>query len=150
MEDFLFASYRGTSQALCRGIVKPKHLDHGLYYFGCARALLDAPFVPEEEAELACLLDDGRGDPDRLRQLHETLLAAVRRAEDAGRAAWRPLRGRNTYAQLNELLERNGHQPVAMDVNDPYDAEAVFRHCNLRADLTVIRYVPDMQAWMLR
>lgn len=88
----LFLSYSALCKAVTNSTVTQAELDGGLYYFGCCREQVFAPWT--EDA------------PKRI-------MAAVEKAEAEGRIIWRPRFGGNTYGQLGELLLCNGYDAIA-------------------------------------
>lgn len=94
----LFLSYSALLKSVSNGSVTQADLDSGLYYFGCCREQVFAPWT--EDA------------PKRI-------MAAALKAEAEGRIIWRTRFGGNTYQQLGELLLCNGYDAVA--THDTYN-----------------------------
>ena len=88
----LFLSYSALMKSVTNGSVTETDLAEGLFYFGCGREQVFAPWT--EDA------------PKRI-------MAAVEKAEKEGRVAWKPRFGGNSYEQLNELFSLNGFAPIA-------------------------------------
>lgn len=88
----LFLSYSALLKGITNGSVIQADLDAGLFYFGCCREQVFAPWT-----------DDA---PKRV-------MTAVLKAEAEGRIVWRTRFGGNTYQQLGALLLRNGYDAIA-------------------------------------
>ena len=103
----LFISFTGTLCALRSGQVGAADLDTGLFVFGCVRDHAITPGANGEYVE-----HDVRDRPD----LHQQLVAALLKAETAGRVRWRALEQRNaSFALVNELLVANGYKRLMAD-----------------------------------
>lgn len=100
----LFLSYSALLKLVADGSVTQADLDGGLYYFGCGRDQVFAPWT--EDA------------PKRV-------MAAVEKAEREGRVAWRPRFGTNNYQDLGVLLLMNGFDAVSTVRYDRFDLPTV-------------------------
>jgi hypothetical protein len=110
----LYLSFTSLLHAMSRGKVTTRDLNRGLFYFGATQLYLLSPAAEEYRWAFG-------HDVAAASRAHETLKAALRRAEASGRVAWRPVGEPNTFDQLNALLARSGYRTV-----DPEAAEQAF------------------------
>lgn len=100
----LFLSYSALLKRVADGSVTQADLDEGLFYFGCCR---EQVFTEATDDAAVRIMD------------------AVRKAESAGRVAWRTRFGGNTYRDLGCLLLGNGYDAVSTVRYDVYNYEFV-------------------------
>ena len=118
-KQLLCVSWTALLQQVRGGSIKPEQLGNALFYFGCKLEHLEQPWADDESYrnaapddkltwfasnELTWLNGITRYEAD---ELHATVHAAVKKALEEGRAAFRedePI----SYATLNEVLESCG------------------------------------------
>lgn len=101
----LFVSFTATMRHMRDGDILVKDLENGLFYFGCTRSHAFNPGAEGESNELEWQFKD----MSKAKAVHSILLDYLKKAEADGRCIWREAADMNSYADLNDLLVRNGY-----------------------------------------
>lgn len=104
----LLLSFTGTLQAMASGALSVENLQTALFFFGCARQHALQPGASGEVDERKWFAG--------AQEAHVHLVHALERAEKDSRCRWyrrTPGADLDPLVELNELLTRNGLQPVA-------------------------------------
>lgn len=132
MHRKLYVSFTAVIRSLAKGTVTDEDLAAGLFYFGCVREHAFEPWKASKDShELTWFFQraDGSFDADAAAAAHRRLISALERGETEGRVVWRIMGEHNSYAQINELLTRNGLsalQVTAWDAHYAYESVAEF------------------------
>jgi hypothetical protein len=110
----LFLSFSTLLSHIADGKVTQDELDTGLFLFGCVRSHALQPGAQGET-------DERTWNKGKNAQGHPTLVTALLKAEEEGRAGWiRPESGvrKEPFAVLNALLEKQGLPSVPQEPGD--------------------------------
>jgi hypothetical protein len=104
----LFMSFSTLLRLIADGQVTQEELDTGFFMFGCTRGHALEPGAQGET-------DERTWNKGKNANGYPTLLAALLKAEEDGRAGWIRLETkvpRNPFAILNEMLVKHGITPL--------------------------------------